>query len=269
VAETVVTLPEPVAVQTPAAAPAPLAAAAGPTPLIAPAAPAPAITTAALTDDAADALPPIVAPRTAPSPLPPAAAADSCAPALDLAALPDATIGVTLTAPCAQSARVVLRHDGLTVAFRTLPSGKLIATLPALSADATVSARLPDGATVSASIAVPEAATARRIAVQWQSDDAFQLVATNGAVVKLGDPGVDLPLRAAVFTHASGVTAPAFEAEVTAKTCGRDMLAEMIVQDGPVVTVSELTLAMPDCDAVGDILVLNNLLPDMTLAAAD
>jgi hypothetical protein len=204
-----------------------------------------------------------------PAPVISAPLVDACAASLDLSAMPDATIGVTLSAPCATSTRVVLRHEGLAVAFRTLPSGKLIATLPALSVNAQVSARLPGGAVVTGTITVPEAATVRRIAVQWQADDAFQLIASNGSVTKLGDPGVNLPMRAVVFTQAPGIPAPSFEAEVTAKTCGRDLAAEMMVQDGQVVTFSDLTLAMPECDAVGDIVVLNNLLPDMTLAVAD
>mgnify|MGYP006147623581 CR=1 FL=1 len=57
------------------------------------------------------------------------------------------------------------------------------------------------------------------------------------------------------------------EAAVTEATCGRELLGETLTSRGGAVEVAELTLAMPDCAAAGDILVLKNLVPEMTLAA--
>lgn len=58
------------------------------------------------------------------------------------------------------------------------------------------------------------------------------------------------------------------EAEVTAGNCGQDISAQAIElrRDGTLRT-RELSLAVPDCDGVGDFLVLNNLLDDLKIAA--
>ena len=50
---------------------------------------------------------------------------------------------------------------------------------------------------------------------------------------------------------------------------GRELLGETIMTLAGDVYITELTLAMPDCEAVGDILVLKNLLTDLTIAAAN
>jgi hypothetical protein len=73
-----------------------------------------------------------------------------------------------------------------------------------------------------------------------------------------------------VFTFAVGTSTDLIlEAAVTGDTCGRDVLGETIhVIDGAV-QVSDLTMAMPGCDAIGDILMLKNPFQDMTLAAAN
>jgi hypothetical protein len=163
---------------------------------------------------------------------------------------------------------VELRHEGLALAYRTLPSGNLFVTLPALSDKAIVSARLPDGDTVIATAAIPDLSGLRRIGVGWSGADAFQLIPGAGAAtVMLGEPTVERPMVAAILNMTPGAAAPGFEAAVTPATCGRTLAGTVVVQDGPSAAVSDLTLSMPACDAVGDILVLNNLLPDVTLAA--
>jgi len=81
---------------------------------------------------------------------------------------------------------------------------------------------------------------------------------------------VDMPLLAEVYTYpAMGSADVVIEAAVTAQTCGRELLGETLLSEAGRVTVTDLTLAMPDCDAVGDFLVLNNLVPDLTLVAAN
>jgi hypothetical protein len=59
------------------------------------------------------------------------------------------------------------------------------------------------------------------------------------------------------------------EAEVTEATCNRELLGEVLFSELGGVTKTDLTMATPDCDAIGDVLVLNNPLPDLKLAAAN
>jgi hypothetical protein len=227
------------------------------------------------------------------------AAADACAPSLRLAAAPQAMIGVSLVAPCAKDARVVIAHEGLTITGKTNAEGSLFLSVPALAVEAQVTARLPGGEEVDQTVRVPAMATLRRMGVQWHDADAFQLHAfengagygeaghisaakpqtpttgfagTGGFITLLGDASVDLPMMAEVYTFPAGIAANAdimIEAAVTEATCGRELLGETIMTLAGEVYITELTLAMPECDAVGDILVLKNLLTDLTIAAAN
>lgn len=214
-----------------------------------------------------------------------ASVADPCATSLEVFAEEGAMLGVTLLAPCQANARVVLRHGGLAVSMRTLATGSLFATLPALDSAGAVEVRFDDGTALDAAAAVPELAGLRRFAVQWQEADRFALngfeggadygdaghrTAANGGVLALGDTASKPALLAEVYTFPDPDTARvSIEAEVSDATCGRELLGETLFSAGGAVRASDLTLAMPECDALGGFVVLNNPLPDMTLAAAE
>ena len=221
----------------------------------------------------------------------------ACDTTLDLMTEANAMIGITLLAPCHPNQRVVLRHAGLAVTAQTTSTGALFTAIPALEADATVELSFADGTDASGTIAVPDVATLRRFGVQWQADDAFQvhafengaaygapghvsatdphrpaagMQATGGFLSLLGDAATDNPLLAEVYTFPADLTAKpevVVEAAVTDKTCARELLAETLSSSGGSVFVTDLTLAMPDCDAVGDYLVLKNLFLDLNMAS--
>ena len=79
---------------------------------------------------------------------------------------------------------------------------------------------------------------------------------------------------AEIYTFPSGMTAVSgdivlnVEAEVTARNCGRSVAAQSI-QISPISdpTIMDLTMAMPECVAIGEYLVLKNMFEDLTLAA--
>lgn len=226
-------------------------------------------------------------------------ATEACPVSLELSNADNALIAVTLVAPCHANERVVLKHAGLTVTAKTTLTGALFADLPALLQDAQVEVMFKDNTSVAASVAVPEMATLRRFAVQWQQDDAFQLhgfedgsdfggpgdvsqvtphqpvagaPAKGGFMTLLGDASTDLPMLAQVYTYPKDSKIKpeiVVEAAVTPATCGREVLGQTLQTTADAVNVSDMSLAMPDCDAVGDYLVLKNLVPDMTIAAAN
>ena len=257
------------------------------TPVPAPTPKAEPVVTAALTD--------LVAP-TKPAPLP-EPIVDACAVTFDLLAEPNAMIGVMLVAPCAPNTRVVLRHAALVFTGKTSITGSLFLSLPALDAKGEVSATLKGAPAVSGAVAIPEIASLRRFGVQWQNADAFQLhafengaafgapghisaavprtpktgeTATSGYLTLLGDTTVSLPMLAEVYTFpATGMPDVVVEAAITTKTCGRELLGETLTSAGGVVVTMDVTLATPDCAAIGDILVLNNLVSDPTMVAAN
>lgn len=285
--------PEDIAPRAPAVQPpvlpaeaAPIIAIAPPVPETAPPSLPPSEQLAAA--DAIDLTPPTLSPESAPE----MAMADECAVKFDVLAQPDAMIGISLLASCQADQRVVLKHAGIAVTARTSASGALVTTLPALTAVADVEVLFPGGEKARGSVPTKDFAGLQRFAVQWQDKDAFQLHAfENGAgydqpghisaayagtagitgyVTVLGDASVDLPLLAEVYTFGGAEkTEVLLEAAITPTTCGREILGEAIFATAGSVEISDLTLAMPACDAVGDILVLKNLLEDMTLASAN
>lgn len=216
-------------------------------------------------------------------------ATDTCTATLSATPLPGAVLSLGLVAPCDGNARVVLRHGGLAVTGKLSAAGTLFTTLPAMEPSGEVVAMFPDGTTARAA-ATTNLVGIRRVAVQWQADDAFQLqVYESGAefgtpghvsaerpvgagkVDVLGDATVDLPLLAQVYTWpvAPMPVAVTIEAAVTDRTCNREILGEAVESDAGRVTTTEITLAMPDCAGIGDFLVLNNLAGGTTLAAVD
>lgn len=215
---------------------------------------------------------------------------------LDLVPQDGAMLGITLVSPCHSDERVTLSHAGLTVSAKTSVTGSLFTSLPAMDMAGQVTVAFSDGTREEAAMPMPELADVQRFAVQWLGDDRFALNAfRNGAtygepghltaqplamldgiteagaaVVALGDASAPLPLLAEVYTlPANGKATLTIEAQVTAQTCGRELLGETLDSRGGKVTVRELTLAMPPCDAIGDFIVLNNPRADLTLAASE
>ncbi|MGV8954697.1 MAG: hypothetical protein ACOH2M_26605 [Cypionkella sp.] len=228
-----------------------------------------------------------------------ALAVDACPTSLDLSVAENAMLSVTMIAGCHPNERVVVKHAGLAISLKTTLTGAIFTDIPALERAAEVEVLFKDGTRLTSSIDVPEIAAVRRFGILWQADDAFQLhgfengadygdkgdvsganpnrptagvPASGGFVSVLGDSTTDTPLLAEVYTFPADATATPnviVEAAVTATTCGREMLGETLLSLGGAVTSSDLTVAMPECDAIGDFLVLNNLVPDMTLASAE
>jgi hypothetical protein len=224
-----------------------------------------------------------------------------CSRDIALTAEPAALLKLTVDAPCDPEARVVIRHAGLAVTERVSATGLLDVVLPAFSDIAEVSVAFIDGETLNARTMVQDMALYDRVAVQWQSPDAFQLHAfefgatfdsaghvwaatprdaghalraTGGFLMLLGDSRVNWPLLAEVYTFPSarvprpGTVAIEIEAMVTPEVCGREMLGETLeIHAGGPVVVRELTVSMPGCDAEGQFIVLKNALEDLTIAA--
>jgi hypothetical protein len=224
-------------------------------------------------------------------------ATDPCPVTLDLSNGENAMIGITLVSPCHVNERVVLKHAGLTITAKTTVTGALFTDLPALLQDATVEVMFSDNTSTSAQISVPELADLQRFAVQWQADDAFHIHAFEGPadfdgpgdisnanpqtpvagvppkggfITALGDAATELPMLAEVYTFAADARVKpeiAVEAPVTATACGREILGQTLQTNTGVVDISDISLTMPQCDAIGDYLVLKNLASDTNIAS--
>jgi hypothetical protein len=204
-------------------------------------------------------------------------AARDCTPHLAIAARPDAMIDLLLMAPCRADERVVLRHAGLAVTYRTNAAGALFASIPALMAGADVSILFAGGETAVAMPDLPEAGMPQRFGVQWLGAQMLSVGTAEDvglpdvAPIRLGDATVDAPMLAEIYTYpADGRDVPVtIRAGVTAESCGREILGETLHVARGTVQVADLSVTMPGCDATGDYLVLKNLVPDLKLATAD
>lgn len=209
-------------------------------------------------------------------------------------------VTLRLEAPCQPNARVEIYHDALRFAARSDSSGLLNVALPALREQAAFLVSLPDGSTASAVAEVPEAAEYDRVALQWQGRAAMRIHAyefgaefgqpghvwaeapgaprtgaegKGGFLVRLGDAGLAQPMMTEIYSFPRGTSRRdgavrlSVEAEVTDRSCGREVEAETL-QPGPdgAMRTAALTLNMPGCEAVGEYLVLKNPLQDMKIA---
>lgn len=205
-----------------------------------------------------------------------------------------ATVDLHVNAPCFASQRATLHHGGMMFTFVTDAAGAADLSVPALSTDATyiVSVGVQNGAL--ATFAVPEADMYDRAILQWQGAQNFDMHAyENGAeyganghvwrdhpsddgamgyMMSLGDEAVSEALLAQVYTLPKGapVDTVAFEVEatITPANCGRDITAQSLQMLGAAsVSAVDLVITMPNCEAVDDVLILQNMFRDLKLAS--
>jgi hypothetical protein len=215
----------------------------------------------------------------------------------DLPAVHEAAIvRLDLLAPCRHNARVTLHHNGMMVSAITDADGRARVDIPALAESAVFIASFEDGNGALAVVSVPDFAAYDRFVVQWRGDarslrlHALEYGAdfglpghvwsgagqhrAEGFVMRLGGEAPGPALHAEIYTFPTtvapreGTVALRVEAEVTADNCGRDLEAQGISTDGDGtgLRVRDLVLPMPNCDALGQYLVLKNLFNDLKIA---
>ena len=211
-----------------------------------------------------------------------------------------AMVELTLSAPCSPDAAVVVHHQGMMFTIITDSTGAAFVTVPALAETSVFVAELSDGKGAAASVIVPDLTDFDRAVLQWRGPEGMELhalefgasyadaghvwsgaardasaavLAQGGFLTRLGDDKAENALIAEVYTFPSGTVARdgtvdlSVEAEVTEANCGKDIAAQSIqMTAAPGLAVVDLTMTMPDCTAVGEYLVLNDMLADLTLA---
>ncbi|MCB5199257.1 hypothetical protein LGQ03_08385 [Loktanella sp. TSTF-M6] len=224
-----------------------------------------------------------------------------CNPKMAAQVLPIAMVQITLTDTCRPNEAVTIHHRGMMFQNLTDDDGALVVTVPALARNALFVADFGTGLGAAASADVSDIDQYDRAVLQWQGAEDIQLHAlefgaayfedghiwngatgdlaaaefgTGGVLTPLGDPAISDGFMAEVYTFPSGSNARdgnvalSVEAEVTAGNCGRQVAAQSLqVVPGKPTDATDLVMSMPDCDAVGEFLVLNNMFEDLTLAA--
>lgn len=224
----------------------------------------------------------------------------SCAASLTARPMAAAMVELNLAAPCEPDTRVTLHHNGMMISERTDNTGSLMLQMPALAETAVYMAAFQSGKTAMAKAQVSSVDIYDRVVVQWEGPGEMQIHAfefgadyaeaghvwaasprdmaeaalgRGGFLAQFGRKTTDQDLRAQAYTFPSGTTTQRglvsleIEAEVTAETCGRRMEGQALqLKSGGALSVTDLAIEMPACDAIGDFLVLKNLLQDMKIA---
>lgn len=231
----------------------------------------------------------------------PASVEVDCVPEMTARAGQAAMVDLSVSAPCHAGVAFTIHHQGMMFTAKTDGDGVAVMAVPALAEVAVMIAAFEDGNGAVATTAVPDFASYDRAVLQWQGDTAVMLSAyedgagfgdaahihaanpgnmervtsaEGGYLVRLGDTETTDALMAEIYTFPTGMLgrAPdvmlAAEAEITSGNCGKEMSAQsiQISPDGGT-SALDLTMIMPDCDAVGDFLILQNMFEDLTLAA--
>lgn len=225
----------------------------------------------------------------------------TCEHALTAATEAAAMVRLSLDAPCMVNERFTLHHNGMMISEVTDNDGQREFVVPALAGNAVFIVAFANGEGAVATVEVTSLTDYDRAVVQWRGDAGLQIHALEfgadyetaghvwadaardvssaalgqgGFVTRHGASDLDNALMAEVYTFPTGVMsrdgeiALSVEAEVTQANCGRDLEAQSIQkQVGGTLKTQDLVLAMPECSAIGDFLVLKNLLNDLKIAA--
>lgn len=226
---------------------------------------------------------------------------ETCKVIADAKAIPGAFVNVTLNAPCASNERLTVHHNGMVFTESTDDAGDLNFTVPALAQEAVFIMAFANGDGAVAQTSVTDVYDYDRVVLQWRGETGFELHArefgadygdaghvwagalpnmeglkagTNGLILRMGDTLVAEPLMAEIYTFPratavqAGLVDLSIEAEVTQANCGLEIEAQSMEMDGSgKMTSHDLSLSVPDCDAIGSFLVLNNLVSDLKVAS--
>ena len=211
-----------------------------------------------------------------------------------------AMVSVKLRAPCLPNERFTLHHNGMMFTGVTDNAGHYAGSVPALARNSVFMIAFPNGNGRTATAEIETLEYYDRFVVQWQGESGLQIHALEygaaygdeghvwfdaardmanaargegGFVARLGAPGQQDARMAEVYTFPTGTALRtgevqiSLEVEVTAENCGRDVEAQALHVSGPGTAETRmLSLSMPDCNAVGDYLVLKNMFDDLKIA---
>jgi hypothetical protein len=224
----------------------------------------------------------------------------TCGPILSASMKEAAMVSLILTAPCRGNEEVVVFHSDLSFSGRLNPLGTYTVDVPAFEAEADFRLVFEDGTEAFAMVDVPMVDMTDRVAIVsdgqsglqihalefganynekghvWSGaarDAATAILEGGGYMIRLGDESTATPIIAEVYTfpdfakQRDGVVRLSVEAEVTSYNCGKEVEGRTIElgRDGEVTQVA-MTVAIPDCTAIGEYLVLKNLLRDLKIA---
>lgn len=226
-----------------------------------------------------------------------AAAQDvACEPLMRVDLQDGAILRVLFSAPCNKGERVEIAHGELYFTEVVDEDGGILAFLPAMASPAQIVLRMEQGDDLSESIDVPELGDHFRVGLITQAMMDFELHAlTPGASygeaghIYAGNPGLDpaagrmfvlgtsdvaFPVQAQIYTApieaiaTDGAPEIVVELQVNDANCGLDRIAMTLKSRENQMLNDLIEVALPECDAVGDMLMLSGMFSPMQLADA-
>lgn len=220
-----------------------------------------------------------------------------CGVSVTAMAMPAAMVALDVMAPCRADASVTINHSGMEIVSSTDALGLLTLDIPAFETPAFFSVTFADGLEETVLVGLPDLRDFDRIGLSWQGDMGLELHAMEfgAAFGEQGHVWQDAPATPNTAVDGDGgfltlvetgnsfvqiYTLPratlregdsvrlSIDAPVTQANCTRNVMARTLrAEGGSPIDVTELTFTVPACDAVGDVLVLQNLLDDLRLAS--
>ncbi|MBO9399330.1 hypothetical protein [Shimia sp. R9_3] len=223
-----------------------------------------------------------------------------CGPELHAKTNAAALVSLQLIAPCHPGERVLIEHEELKFHAQVSADGSADLLVPGLAEVAVFAASFENGDGAVASARIDSLPLYDRVVMQWRGDSGPELHArefgasygekghvwreaprsvsalaggAGGFLMVLGEADDPRAAQAEVYTFPTGIAKNrgeiqiSIEAEVTAANCDQDMqLSSLALREGQVKDQHELQMQMPDCTAVGEFLVLKNLVQNLTIA---
>lgn len=218
------------------------------------------------------------------------AAGFDCSASMTAQAADNAMVHLHLSAPCDAGRVVTLHHIGLMFSQRLDQDGQLEVLVPAMAENAVFLAAIPKADAVMAQVQVPDVTGFHRVALQGPAEGvdlhAYEYGAQfgeaghvwshapsgQGELLRLGDPSLSGAQSLQIYSHAladlisDGAIELSLEAEVRDTTCNRSLALNVLAAEAGQLQLREVSLEMPDCDAIGDFLVLNNPVESLKIA---
>lgn len=208
---------------------------------------------------------------------------------------PAAMLEVSVYAPCDRGQQAEMSHAGLSFDTHIGEDGQLMVQIPALSQEASVVLTFADGRVHTDSTSVDDVSMYERAVLQSRAPaylglNAYEFGAAfgdtghvhmqnarepgvSGFLSVLGDPTLENGQMAQVYTYPIGISQNSdavtleIEAAISEASCGHMVEASAIgVQGGMIVQERAINMTMPDCDGVGGYVILQDVLPEQSVA---
>lgn len=195
-----------------------------------------------------------------------------CAPGIRVSATEGGFLDTVISAPCKLGQTVQVGHDALTFALSLSNTGQARLRIPAVVRDGAVAVTFADGTILTAAAPVSGIGTLRRMVFAHDGPADHVFLKASGPERRK----IDREAFATATGTVSSLTAPmghgtvrlSLLVEVTPANCGQPLNAHVIEQAGAGAAVqkTQLSLNLPGCERVGDVLELKNAVPDLRLA---